>query len=122
MIKSLLAAGCGGFLGTIVRFLINKFCSNLWVTSLPIATFIANMAGCFIFGIIIGLLQRNNLMDSRLYTFLIVGFCGGLTTFSTFTNDLIMLDINSNIILPFVYCIASVILGLAFLLLGKAII
>ncbi|NQU85854.1 MAG: CrcB family protein, partial [Mariniphaga sp.] len=59
-------------------------------------TFIANMLGCFIIGIVYAITERGNLMSPEWRIFLTVGFCGGFTTFSSFAyNNLNLLKDNS---------------------------
>lgn len=108
----MLIAGTGGFLGTCARFLVNNLVVRIWKEPFPLATFLVNIIGCLIFGIIFGLLQRSQIINPRLNAFLIVGFCGGFTTFSTFSAETVRLLGDSQSLTAFLYVGVSVICGL----------
>ena len=88
MIKAMLLAGCGGFVGTCGRYLVGKWCSGMWHGSFPMGTFMVNIIGCFIIGIFFGLLEKAHVMTPGENVLLITGFCGGFTTFSSFADDM----------------------------------
>ena len=121
MFKLMLIAGIGGFFGTCCRFLINKLFITFWNNLFPLATFSINIIGCFIFGILFGLLGKNGIMPDKINALLIVGFCGGFTTFSTFSFESFNLAFNGQILSSFCYIAASVIVGLFAVWLGLII-
>lgn len=84
----MLIAGAGGFVGTCGRFLIGRVASGVDVGVFPLGTFLVNIIGCFVIGIIIGLLEKSEVLTMEEVTFLMTGFCGGFTTFSTFSADM----------------------------------
>ena len=108
----MLMAGLGGFIGTCCRFLTNKFCAVYFPGIFPTATFIVNVLGCFLFGLTFGFLQQQNLLTSRLYYLMAIGFCGGYTTFSTFSNEIYSLSIKGEMAVSVFYLVASVVAGL----------
>lgn len=77
-----LLVGIGGFAGAICRFGIAHSSRLLWATSFPLGTLIANLAGCFLIGMLIGSGKSDTNHHLRLSFG--VGFLGALTTFSTF--------------------------------------
>lgn len=91
MIKSMLIAGIGGFAGTCGRYLVGKLCSGIFHGVFPLGTFIVNMTGCFVIGILFGLLGKTNILTPNENILLITGFCGGFTTFSSFAGDMLAL-------------------------------
>ena len=86
--------------------------------SFPVATFIVNLLGCFLIGLFYGLLEKTSLLDSNLRLFLIVGLCGGFTTFSTFMNDNLVLVRGGDMLAAACYTLASLALGMVALVLG----
>jgi len=112
MLKTIIYIAIGGAIGSVLRFLTTIFVSKFWSNQFPLATFIANVVGCFLIGLIIGFLAKNQLTDSNLKWFLVTGFCGGFTTFSTFGMENFNLLQNNNTLLAFSYIASSIILGL----------
>lgn len=85
MLKELFLAGAGGFVGSALRYGLSlATLSKLpFRTSLPFATLAANLVGALLIGVIVGSGLRGHW-----YSLLAAGFCGGFTTFSTFSLEL----------------------------------
>ncbi len=77
-----LLVGAGGFVGALCRFGIAGLASRLFTTSFPLGTLVANVAGCFLIGLLIGSGQGD--ANRNLKLAFGIGFLGALTTFSTF--------------------------------------
>lgn len=89
---TILAVGTGGFIGAVTRYLISLFTLSSWdMNSLPLGTITVNLLGCFAIGILAGIFQLKDWTDPGLRLFLFVGVLGGFTTFSTFSNESLML-------------------------------
>lgn len=118
MLKTILYIAIGGALGSVLRYLTSILVNKYWVNHFPMATFITNVLGCFLIGLIIGILEKNNLAASNLKWFLVTGFCGGYTTFSAFGMENVTLFQNNNTFLAFTYIGFSIIIGLFAIWLG----
>jgi len=108
----------GGAIGSVLRYLTSVLVSKYWSGQFPLATFIANVFGCILIGLFIGILEKNNLANTNLKWFLITGFCGGFTTFSTFGMENYTLFQNQNSLVAFAYIGLSVVVGLLAIWLG----
>jgi len=91
MVKSLFIIGIGGFIGTTARFLITRYFQFNFTSVFPWGTFIVNILGCLLIGIIYGFSERGVILSSEFRLFLTVGICGGFTTFSSLSNDAFIL-------------------------------
>lgn len=118
MFKTFLFIGIGGAIGSILRYLTSVLVTKFWANHFPLATFITNVLGCFIIGLFIGLLEKNNLANSSLKWFLITGLCGGYTTFSTFGFENYSFFQSNNSNLAFIYIAMSVLVGIFAVWLG----
>ena len=85
--KEVLIVGIGGGIGSIARFLSQKGAERFMDSSFPMGTFLINILGSLIIGIVYALSERGNLLTPEVRLFLTVGLCGGFTTFSTFSYD-----------------------------------
>jgi CrcB protein len=105
----------GGGLGSALRFGVGKlFISSL--NKFPTATFLVNMIGCLLIGLFVAYFSKS---ENGFYKLLLVtGFCGGFTTFSTFSNESIFLLKNNQFTLAVIYILSSLIVGLLATFLG----
>ncbi len=86
MIKNLLIIGTGGFLGSIVRYLVSQLNLSVSFHSIPVGTLTVNVAGSFMIGFLTGIAGKSMILTPEWRLFLMVGLCGGFTTFSAFAN------------------------------------
>ena len=117
-----LLIACGGALGAITRYGIHHIAEQTikkdsWFGSFPIGTFVANVAGCLLIGILIGSGRSESSQHWRM--FVGVGFLGAMTTFSTFGAETVQsleegswAIAGSNVLANVVFGLAAVMLGL----------
>lgn len=122
MIKMMLLAGDGGFVGTCGRFLIGKWSSAMFHGAFPMGTFLVNIIGCFVIGLLFGLLEKAHVMTPGENVMLITGFCGGFTTFSSFADDMWVLGSKGDWTTFILYLVLSVVIGILLVWAGRAII
>ena len=84
--RSLIYIFIGGGVGSVFRYLIQLAINQSVITKLPLGTFVANIIGCFLIGAFYSLSERLNLSNEIRLLFT-VRFCGGFTTFSTFSTE-----------------------------------
>ncbi|QNF31199.1 fluoride efflux transporter CrcB (plasmid) [Adhaeribacter swui] len=116
--RFLLIVFMGGGLGSIARYLVNKWVGGTLTSVYPYGTFLVNIIGCFLIGFLIFFTQRAGASTIFWRLFLVTGFCGGFTTFSSFTFENVELIGNQQLLLFFVYATGSVVLGLLATYLG----
>lgn len=76
----------GGGLGATLRYLIGKGVTQCYTGYFPIATLLANVLSCFVLGLVVFKFS-NAILNQNTKLFLMVGLCGGLSTFSTFSLE-----------------------------------
>ncbi|HYW95097.1 MAG TPA: fluoride efflux transporter CrcB [Bacteroidales bacterium] len=118
MFKVILAVGTGGFIGSVGRFYISKYFQVLSGSSFPLGTFVVNVIGCFMIGLFYGLFMKYSDLSPAWRLFLTTGFCGGFTTFSTFSYENIALLRDGQYVFFFSYTSASLLIGLLFTFVG----
>ena len=85
---SVLAIGAGASAGALLRWVLAVRFNPLW-PALPLGTLAANLAGGYLIGLVLGWLGQHPELPPELRLFLVTGFLGGLTTFSTFSAEVV---------------------------------
>ncbi len=85
----------GGGLGCLARYLVSIILTRVYDGSLPISTFLSNVLSCLVLVFIVGLMGRTE-GDKLVQTGVLIGFCGGFSTFSTFSFETVQLIKNGS--------------------------
>lgn len=107
--KDLLFVFLGGGAGSILRYMVSRWLNTSFF---PWGTLAVNIIGCFLVSLFGTWIARQSLpTDLRLL--MLVGLCGGFTTFSTFGNETMTMLRNGHLLLSFIYIFLSVAAGIA---------
>jgi len=118
MLRIVLLVGFVGFAGSILRYLASSFVQKLFYLTFPFGTLFVNIVGSLIIGFLFGLGERGSILSPEARLFLATGFCGGFTTFSTFSLESLSLIRDGQWLFFSLYAIGSVVLGLLFVFIG----
>uniref|UniRef100_A0AB33JDZ1 Fluoride-specific ion channel FluC n=1 Tax=Prevotella sp. GTC17259 TaxID=3236795 RepID=A0AB33JDZ1_9BACT len=111
----------GGAIGTVLRFLLSRSIQGSILSVFPYGTWVVNVLGCLLIGIFYGLSARVVWAGGDMKLFLTVGLCGGLTTFSTFCNENLMLLRDGHPLTAALYAGVSLATGLLAVYVGHAL-
>ena len=89
--QTLLAVGCGGFIGAVLRVYLNGVISHRVPHDLPFGTLGVNLIGSFVMGVLVAYFMYTALFPVHVKSFLSTGILGALTTYSTFAIESFML-------------------------------
>jgi len=118
MFKNLFYIALGGAVGSILRYVIQYSIHKNFPNAFPYGTFLVNILGCFLVGLLVSIFAKESHLSQNLELLLIVGFCGGFTTFSTFAYDGNALISQGRIGYAFIYIGISVFVGMVVAYLG----
>lgn len=118
MLKTILLVGSGGFIGSVARYFVSRLNLTISMYGIPVGTLIVNVSGSLLLGFLAGLTIRNIFLTQEWRLFLMVGICGGFTTFSTFTAENLQLVQNGQYSNALIYTFVSLLLGFAGVYLG----
>lgn len=116
-----LIVGVGGFIGSVARYLFASQLTKLFPSAFPWGTFVVNITGCLVIGLVYGFAQRYQWFSPELRFFLATGICGGYTTFSSFAYENVQLIQSGDFGILAAYTAASLVLGIGCAALGAFI-
>jgi CrcB protein len=109
---NLLLVAIGGALGSVSRFLLSTLLLRVTGALFPVGTFAVNVAGCVVFGALIGAAEQRFVLTPELRAFLLVGVLGGFTTFSSYTFESFALLQDGQFVAAAVNIVGQVVAGL----------
>ena len=112
----------GSGIGGVARFAVQSWIAGIDQFIFPVGTFVVNLAGCFLIGVFYGLGEKGSLLTPEWRIALTTGFCGGFTTFSTFAFENMNLLRSGDYVYFALYIFLSIVLGIAGVFLGIAVI
>ncbi|MDJ0926297.1 MAG: fluoride efflux transporter CrcB [Gammaproteobacteria bacterium] len=111
--KQLLLVGAGGFVGSILRFVIGGWAQRLSPSGgFPIGTLTVNLLGCLLIGVLGGLADYRQVLEPGQRLLLMVGLLGGFTTYSTFAYESLQLGQDGELLKVLANIVLHVVLGL----------
>lgn len=119
--RSIFFVALGGMFGCVARYLIGVAVARQFPSPFPLGTLIINVVGCFLIGLFFALSEKGNVLTPEWRLFLTTGFCGGFTTFSTFSYESMGLIRDGEYIYLSLYVSASILIGFAGTFLGATV-
>ena len=109
----------GGGIGSLTRFFLSKYIQDSVLKSFPFGTLGVNIVASLVLGLFLGFSDNKVLINPHYKALIAIGFCGGFSTFSTFSNDTLQLIVTNrnlealmNILLNVTLCIVATWIGI----------
>lgn len=106
--NNLLLIFLGGGIGSITRYGIAAFVQSNFKINFPIATLLSNIISCVVMGLTVAVLSEKLMLQPGLRALILIGFCGGLSTFSTFSFETLELFRAGNIFIALTNILLSI--------------
>ncbi|MCK4765317.1 MAG: fluoride efflux transporter CrcB [Candidatus Aminicenantes bacterium] len=118
--NKIILVGIGGFIGAALRYLLSGYVQDLLRnTDFPHGTFVVNITGCFLIGVLSYLVESQAAIPAEMRLLIMVGILGSFTTFSTFSNETMIMLQNQRIYAALINISIHIIVGLSSVLLGR---
>lgn len=109
--EKLLLVAVGGSIGSCARYLVSMWSSGRFGVGFPYGTLIVNIVGSFIIGAFMSAATERFIINPNWRFLIVVGFCGGLTTFSSFSYETLKLLEDTDLNLAMLNIFANMVLG-----------
>ena len=113
-----LAVALGGAFGALTRWALGRYITSRLDTPYPVGTLLVNLLGCFAFGLAFGMLTKRFEVRDEVSLFLLTGFMGSFTTFSTYAHETLHLWRTDSFWAGSVNFILHNVLGILFVFVG----
>ena len=117
----LISVFLGGGFGAIIRYLVIEQVNKLFLVAFPFGTIAVNVIGAFLIGLLSGYLAERLDVSENVKMFLIVGFCGGFTTFSSFNIEFYQLFSSGEILSSLIYVTTTFVLTVVAFYIGVSL-
>lgn len=118
VLKNMMLVMCGGGLGAASRYGIGIVTARNWGTAFPWGTLVVNFTGCFLIGVLFALVERTRWVTPEARLFLITGYMGALTTFSSFSLETVFAARSGMLLTPLANVLVNTVGGLTLTVLG----
>jgi fluoride exporter len=113
--------GAAGAVGALARYHLQGLVHRLYPGAFPLGTFVVNISGCFVLGVLFSALTERFTVSVDLRTALTVGFLGAYTTFSTFALETVGLGETGKVAVAVLNVVLSVVVGLVAVRIGMTL-
>lgn len=118
MFKQIMLIGLGGFVGSVARYFVSRLNFTIDFYAIPVGTLLVNILGSLLIGFLAGIAEKSPIINADLRLLLMVGLCGGFTTFSSFSNENLTLMHSGQYMSVILYTGLSVLLGFTAVFIG----
>ncbi|MDD5502067.1 MAG: fluoride efflux transporter CrcB [Candidatus Thermoplasmatota archaeon] len=119
--RAIISVALGGATGALMRYGVSLLTHRFWKEAFPLGTLIINLSGCFIIGLLGGMVERTSTISAELKLFLFMGILGAFTTFSTFGLETAVLFQRGEAKVALLNILLSNLLGIGLVFAGFAI-
>lgn len=119
-LASVLLVAAGSAIGGVLRMLLVSATNSRITDTFPVGVLLVNVLGCFVFGVAVRYGVQSGAMSDTTRVMLTTGLCGGFTTFSAFSMDIVkgletgrMTMITTYVMLSLVLCVGAMLLGMS---------
>lgn len=120
--QNILAVACGAAIGANLRYALTLWAAQRFGTAWPYGTFMINILGCLLIGILLSLATTRLSLQPVVRLFLVTGLLGGFTTFSSFGYESFTLITSGDWLGAGLYIAASVVVGLGSVFMGVGLV